>query len=207
MSDRALRERVAGLECELANLKRSRAQWIDAHKAGVKRAEDAERQLAEATAETCLLSQQLAESRDVLAAVRGPHAAIIRELKADNAKLYLKNEDTEDALSAAVQAKGEATAEKLKLENEVDLLTQVIEKAVMLQDGTGEVTYGEYDEGRYCPTQELPNIPALEIEVGRLREALERIHRGTVESTEPLLLSVARIAEEALAAGGQEAPQ
>lgn len=60
------------------------------------------------------------------------------------------------------------------LRAEAKALACVIEKAVMSQDGTGEVLYGEYVDGNYCPPQELPNISALEAEAkaarGKMKE-------------------------------------
>jgi len=113
--------------------------------------------------EITMLKRQLAEAHQETESEKNSHFRSMTKWRKEADQLQTQ-------LADAVQKKDEAT-------KEVELLTQVIEKAVIRQDSTGEVVYGEYDDDRYCPPQELPNIAALEIEVGRLRDVAEAVGR------------------------------
>ena len=69
----------------------------------------------------------------------------------------------------ALVLKDEADAKIAELTVEVKRLRHIICKATTVNDGTGQVVYGEYDEaGVYQPTAALPNIPRLEAKIAAL---------------------------------------
>lgn len=60
-----------------------------------------------------------------------------------------------------------------QLEATVNKLQALIREVCMVDEATGEVAYGEFDEvGRYTPPSALPNIPKMESAIAKMSHRL-----------------------------------